>query len=104
MKKIYYAELMSNLLSSLITDILIYPMETVICRLHLQGTRTIIDDTDKGIGVVPLCTNYEDVFDCFDTIVRDEGPSGFYKGFGALIVQYTLQFVIVKLAKPLYCA
>jgi len=103
MKKIYYAELMSNLLSSLITDILTYPLETVVLRLHLQGTRTIIDDTDKGIGVVPLCTNYDDMFDCFDTVVREEGASGLYKGFGALIIQYTLQFIIVKLAKPLYC-
>lgn len=104
MKKIYYAELMSNLLSSVITDILTYPLETIVLRLHLQGTRCIIDDTDKGIGVVPLCTNYDDMFDCFDTILREEGASGFYKGFGALILQYTVQFIIVKLAKPLYCS
>jgi len=101
-QKVYYTELMSNLLSSLFTEILIFPFETVIIRLHVQGTRTIIDDTDKGIGVVPLCTNYTGMVDCFGTIKREEGFAGLYKGFGALILQYCIQAVIVKAAKPLY--
>jgi len=102
MKKIYYSQLMTTWLSTLITDIVTFPLETVILRLHLQGTRTIIDDTDKGIGVVPLCTNYEGLSDCIESIVRVEGVPGLYKGFGALVLQYFVQFVIVKMSKSLY--
>jgi len=94
---------MTTLISTLITDVITYPLETVVLRIHLQGTRTIIDDTDKGIGVVPLCTNYDGMSDCFDSIIRAEGVGGLYKGFGALLVQYVVQFIIVKLSKPLYC-
>ena len=102
MKKVYYSELMSNICASLLTEILLFPFETVIVRLHLQGTRTIIDDTDKGMGVVPLCTNYANMMDCVKTIRREEGYAGFFKGFGALILQYILQCTIVKLARPIY--
>ena len=103
MRKIYYAELVSNLISSFLTDIIMFPLETVIIRIHLQGTRTIIDDTDRGIGVVPLCTNYDGMMDCIETIHRVEGVGGFYKGFGAMILQYIIQSLVVKLMKPLYC-
>ena len=102
MKSMYYAELSSNFLASLLTDALLFPLETVFLRLHLQGTRTIIDDTDKGYGVVPLCTSYDGVADCFYTIQRQEGVSGFYKGFGALCLQYVVQFLIVKGTKIFY--
>ena len=102
LKKQYYTELVSNLYASLLTDMLMFPLETVILRLHIQGTRTIIDDTDKGIGVVPLCTNYDGISDCMSTIRREEGIGGFFKGLGALLLQYFVQGVIVKLAKPLY--
>ncbi|XP_047139508.1 mitochondrial outer membrane protein SLC25A46 isoform X1 [Hydra vulgaris] len=102
MKKIYYSELMSNICASFLTEVFMFPFETVIVRLHLQGTRTIIDDTDKGIGVVPLCTNYGSVMDCIKTIRREEGYGGFFKGFGALILQYVVQSAIVKLVCPIY--
>ena len=102
MKYMYYHELSSNFLSSLLTDIIMFPFETVFLRLHLQGTRTIIDDTDKGYGVVPLCTSYDGLQDCFYSIHRDEGFSGFYKGFGALCLNYFVQFLILKGAKLFY--
>lgn len=102
MKDMYYAELASNFFASLLTDVMLFPLETVFLRLHLQGTRTIIDDTDKGYGVVPLCTSYDGVVDCFNTIHRQEGFSGFYKGFGALCLQYFVQFIILKGTKIFY--
>jgi len=103
MRKIYYAQLMTTWLSALITDVITYPLETVLLRIHLQGTRTIIDDMDKGLGVVPLCTNYDGVNDCVMDIVQYEGVGGLYKGFGALLLQYFVQFCIVKLSRSLYC-
>lgn len=102
MKNMYFIELSSNFLSSLVTDVVMFPLETVFLRLHLQGTRTIIDDTDKGYGVVPLCTSYDGIKDCFYGIHRKEGIAGFYKGFGALCLQYFVRFLILRGAKLFY--
>ena len=98
----YYTQILANFLSSVITDVFLFPLETVVIRLHVQGTRTIIDDTDNGDGVVPLCTNYDGILDCFRCINREEGFSALYKGFGALILQYILQAIIVKIVKSVY--
>jgi len=97
-------------------------------RLHLQGTRTIIDSLDCGIEVTPVITGYEGVLHCFRTIIEEEGFSGLYKGFGmpglfnftsnipvlcsktnlcvlliiiagALILQYGVQILLIRLVK-----
>lgn len=68
-------------------------------RLYLQGTRTIIDNLDAGISVLPVISTYEGVVDCFHTIVLEEGASGLYKGFGALVLDYALQLLLLKIAK-----
>ena len=60
--------------------IALYPFETIINRLIIQGTRTIIDNTDIGIGVVPIITRYDGFFDCLRTIEDTEGFLGLYKG------------------------
>lgn len=65
-------------------------------RLHIQGTRTIIDNLDTGTSVIPILTRYDGFFDCWNTITREEGRWGLYKGFGALIIQYALQLSIIK--------
>lgn len=86
-------------LGSLIASIVLFPAETVLHRLYLQGTRTIIDDLDSGISVLPVISKYEGVADCFHTIVAEEGAAGLYKGFGALLIEYALQALILKIAK-----
>lgn len=68
-------------------------------RLHLQGTRTIIDDLDSGFSVIPILTSYEGPSDCFDSTARQEGTVGFYKGFGALLLQYAAHVAVVRLTK-----
>lgn len=65
-------------------------------RLHIQGTRTIIDNLDTGSSVIPILTRYDGFFDCWSTIRREEGRWGLYKGFGALIVQHALQLSVIK--------
>ena len=40
---------------------------------HFQGTRTIIDNTDTGLGVIPISTRYEGFMDCFRSILAEEG-------------------------------
>lgn len=92
-------ELQSSLVSTFLAEALFYPWETVIHRLHLQGTRTIIDNLDTGRSVTPLLTGYSSARDCYSTIISTEGPLGLYKGFGALILEFTVNVIIVRVIK-----
>lgn len=73
-------EIYSTLVSLVSTEVLFYPFETILHRLQLQGTRTIIDNLDSGFSVVPILTSYEGAVDCYRTTVAVEGVSGLYKG------------------------
>ena len=46
--------------------------------------------------MVPIITRYEGFFDCFHSIVSEEGFSGLFKGFGALMLQYAVQIAILR--------
>uniref|UniRef100_A0A2K5C8H2 Mitochondrial outer membrane protein SLC25A46 n=1 Tax=Aotus nancymaae TaxID=37293 RepID=A0A2K5C8H2_AOTNA len=98
----YFPELIANFAASLCSDVILYPLETVLHRLHIQGTRTIIDNTDLGYEVLPINTQYEGMRDCINTIRQEEGVFGFYKGFGALIIQYTLHAAVLQITKIIY--
>lgn len=73
-------EIYSTLLSLVSTEILFFPFETILHRLQLQGTRTIIDNLDSGYSVVPILTSYEGATDCYRSTIASEGVSGLYKG------------------------
>lgn len=92
-------ELRSALVSTFVAEALFYPWQTVIYRLHLQGTRTIIDNLDTGRSVIPLLTGYSDARDCYNTIISTEGPLGLYKGFGAFLLEFTINTLIVRVIK-----
>lgn len=92
-------ELQSIPISMCATDVIFYPIETVIHRLHLQGTRTIIDNLDTGRSVTPLLTGYNGATDCYHTIISTEGPLGLYKGFGALILQFGVYDFVIRATK-----
>ncbi|XP_069481587.1 mitochondrial outer membrane protein SLC25A46 [Ambystoma mexicanum] len=98
----YFPELIASFVANLCADVLLYPLETVLHRLHIQGTRTIIDNTDLGYEVVPINTQYEGMRDCIIAIKREEGTFGFYKGFGAIIVQYALHAAVLQITKIIY--
>lgn len=44
-------ELYSNIISLIMSESLFFPFETILHRIQLQGTRTIIDNLDTGIQV-----------------------------------------------------
>ena len=98
----YFPEMMANFAGNLLADTLLFPLETVLHRLYSQGTRTIIDNLDTGVDVIPISTNYEGFFDCFRSIIMEEGISGLYRGFGALFLQYALQAVLLKFSKYVF--
>ncbi|XP_051161432.1 mitochondrial outer membrane protein SLC25A46-like [Leptopilina boulardi] len=92
-------ELQSILVSMCAADVVFYPLETVIHRLHLQGTRTIIDNLDTGRSVRPLLTGYSGAVDCYRTIIATEGAIGLYKGFGSLVLQFAVHFMVLRATK-----
>ncbi|XP_017051527.1 solute carrier family 25 member 46 [Drosophila ficusphila] len=93
------SDIYAGLIAMLTTEVIFFPFETILHRLQLQGTRTIIDNLDNGYTVVPILTNYRGVFDCYRETVLSEGFSGLYKGFGAMIMQFVAHVALIKLAK-----
>lgn len=83
----------ANICSIFLANFLLYPYETVLNRLFVQGTRTIVDNLDKtNIGCVAINTRYLSLFDCCRTIFETEGSGGqgFFKGIGFLILKFGL--------------
>lgn len=40
--------------------------------------------------------------DCYDTTMAQEGGAGLFKGFGALILQFSAHYAVLKLTKLLF--
>ena len=93
-----YHEQFSSIVGSLTAEALLFPVETVLHRMHIQGCRTIVDNLDTGREVVPIITRYEGFIDCLTTITQEEGTRGLFKGFGALVMQYMTTFALIKLS------
>lgn len=92
-------QIYATLTSLIVTEVIFFPFETVLHRLQLQGTRTIIDNLDSGYTVIPILTNYEGFVDCYRSTVSTEGVAGLYKGFGALILQFVAHVAVIKIGR-----
>ncbi|VEL11059.1 unnamed protein product [Protopolystoma xenopodis] len=98
-----YNELLSNVIANTVADIVCYPLETIVLRLSIQGTRTLIDNLDTGNSVLPISTSYTGFLDCLSRATSNElGFLGLYRGFGALITQYALQYAILVCGQVFY--
>ncbi|KAK7909318.1 hypothetical protein WMY93_014002 [Mugilogobius chulae] len=97
----YFLDLSSQWAGSLVSDALCFPLETVLHRLALQGTRTIIDNTEQGgaLQVLPVNTQYDGFCDCLSSVRNKEGGVSFYRGFGALTAQYALHAALLALSR-----
>eukprot|EP00057_Strongylocentrotus_purpuratus_P033313 XP_790948.3 PREDICTED: solute carrier family 25 member 46 [Strongylocentrotus purpuratus] len=102
MKEAYFPELVATFAGNLTADVLLYPLATLMMKLHVQGTRTIIDNTDFGKGVVPISTRFDGLSDCLAHILEEEGVEGLFKGFGAVVLQYVMYAAILKLTHFVY--
>lgn len=94
-----YTKALSELFGYFSATFTLYPVETILNRLMVQGTRTIIDNTDNGYGVVPINTRYDGFFDCARSIHETEGFLGFYKGFGTLVLESLIVYAVLNFAK-----
>ena len=74
--------------SSLIGDVLLYPLRTVMVRLYCQGMPVLVDNIQTGSDVVFISTYYSGFVDSVYGIWDTEGPWGFYKGFSSLLLRY----------------
>ncbi|CAB1423363.1 unnamed protein product [Pleuronectes platessa] len=105
----YFPELAAAWAGSLVADVLVFPLETALHRLSLQGTRTIIDATDGVVAVgnggsplvLPVNSQYDGFSECLHAIRRKEGVAGYYRGFGALVAQYALHGALLAAARTL---
>lgn len=86
----------TSILASFIADVVLLPVETVLNSIYIQGTRTIIDNCDETTVVLPVLTNYDGFSDCLQSIVRFEGTLGLFKGFGAILLQYSIHYLVFK--------
>ncbi|XP_063215619.1 mitochondrial outer membrane protein SLC25A46-like isoform X2 [Bacillus rossius redtenbacheri] len=92
-------ELTAALVGFYTAEVALYPLETILHRLHLQGTRTIVDNLDTGYEVTPILTSYEGAWDCYETTLTQEGVAGLYRGFGALVFQLASHVTVVRATK-----
>lgn len=95
-----YNELMCLITANLIASSLLYPIETILTRLYVQGTRTLVDNlSSSDIIIKPVLSNYQGFFDCKKAILQNETNLGFYKGIGCLFLQFSIQFLVIKITK-----
>ena len=97
---LHISELAAGLVSNLVADAALLPLEMVVTRLHIQGTRSIVDCTEPGgQPLLPVNTCYEGAGDCIRTALREEGRWGFYRGLGTLGLQYGLHAAVLQAGK-----
>lgn len=48
--------------------------------------------------MLPILTNYAGAIDCYENCLATEGVFGLYKGFGALIMQYTVHVTLLRMS------
>ncbi|CAH8870251.1 unnamed protein product [Trichobilharzia szidati] len=99
----YYTDLLAGITANFAADVVLYPVETIVLRLCVQGTRTLVDNMDTGDVVVPIVSSYDGFFDALrSTFDSRVGFLGLYRGFGALLAQYALQALFIFAIRCLY--
>ena len=80
---------------SFLCDALLYPLETVLVRLHCQGVPVLVDNVETGLGVQYITSYHTGLIDCVRSVWDAEGLIGFFKGFSSLLLQYALQGLVL---------
>lgn len=83
--------------SLFLADFLLYPLETVVIRLHCQGMPALVDNIQNGLEGSFVSSYYRGVVDCVTGVWDSEGPLGFFKGFSSLLIRYTIHGLILVL-------
>ncbi len=83
--------------SLLLTDCLLYPLETIVIRLHCQGMPALVDNIQNGLEGSFVSSYYGGVVDCVMGVWDSEGPLGFFKGFSSLLIRYSVHGLVLVL-------
>uniref|UniRef100_F1KYZ9 Solute carrier family 25 member 46 n=1 Tax=Ascaris suum TaxID=6253 RepID=F1KYZ9_ASCSU len=98
----YLPQMFAAMTSQVLADLACYPFETILHRLYIQGTRTLIDNLDNGVSAISITAKYSGFFDCSRSIVNREGFWALYSGVGALAIQYLLHFSFLRLVRWMF--
>ncbi|CAL2028206.1 unnamed protein product [Caenorhabditis brenneri] len=88
--------------SMVLTDLILYPFETILHRMYIQGTRTLIDNMDTGLSAVSMTVKYNGFFDCVKQVLEREGFWALYAGVGAVILEYSLHQGLQQLVRACF--
>ncbi|XP_075245671.1 mitochondrial outer membrane protein SLC25A46-like [Convolutriloba macropyga] len=100
--ELMYPQILSTILAKFIASSVIYPAQTALHRLCIQGTRCIIDSSDIVGEVLPINTQYRGFTHCMTSIIRDEGHVGLFRGFGVLVMQCAFQLGAFYFLQPTF--
>lgn len=81
--------------TSLLTDLILYPLETTIVQLITQGLPMLIDDVEDGNSVVFLSSSCDGLIGYFNNAWSTHGLSGMYRGLSSLILQYGIYALLL---------
>ncbi|CAO4363482.1 unnamed protein product [Caenorhabditis nigoni] len=88
--------------SMVLTDLILYPFETILHRMYIQGTRTLIDNMDTGMSAVSITVKYSGFFDCVKKVLETEGFWALYAGVGAVLLEYSLHQGLQQLVRACF--
>jgi len=97
-REIFYRDRFVHLITYFVTKLICYKFEVVSTKLHVQGTRMLVDDTTIGYGVVPIKTRFEGFWNCWRN-VRLMGQS--YDGVGFVVLDVSLRCIIAYMTSKL---
>lgn len=98
----YFPDLFAMMSSQVVADFVCYPFDTVLHRLYIQGTRTLIDNLDTGVSAISINAKYTGFVDCLQRIINRETAWALYAGVGALALQYLLNFSFLRVMRTAF--
>jgi len=81
--------------SSLLTDLITYPIETIMAQMLSQGLPMLVDNVNDGDEVIYLSSNCVGLTDYFKSAWNTHELSGLYRGLSNLLLQYGLQALLL---------
>lgn len=92
MLRTFYPEIVSGMISSMVTRTLCYPFDSILFKLMLQDT-----------GIQPIQTNYQGFWDCAARTYREEGGlRAFYPGWGGCVLEMIVSYLVLESAWAAY--
>ncbi|KAK6056750.1 hypothetical protein COOONC_05741 [Cooperia oncophora] len=90
----YVPQIFAQMSSTILTDLILFPFETIMHRDVYQGTRTLIDNLDTGLSAISITAKYNGFGDCLRSVLQHEGFWALYSGVGALALEYLLHSLL----------